>query len=454
MSRSRFGRRVLLAAGSGLLGAAGLGLFFRRRVIQTLARFSKLPEFYETPKLVQHDPATERRTIYVARDAGPAANVDAVLDRMGGVERLVGVDDVVIIKVSAQWWNQGMTNVAAVKRVIERIIGRDRFAGEVIVFENVHFRLQNGSGLSRGWTRPSDRNVDVPGWNKLADLIPHFERLSAPVSFVGLVDAGRNELAHDHWHDPQHEHGIYGGDGRGPIGPNEDRDGYVWDFERTFRKKRSYVDYAQTPLTWPVFSSPRTGVVVDFKDGLFKRENGRRTKIDRKLVFVNMPTLVAHGSTGMSSCCKSPMGIVDMSAGRMGSDPRVADYQSVHHFGSPGAMWRMAGPLAHFAKHVRQADLYIVTAEWVAAAPKGWDEEANDARLAVEGAHHAGLVIAGTDPVAIDTWASHNVLMRLKNADTREFDLGDPDSKLSRFLRYYREVYGKGTMAPELISVA
>ena len=345
-----------------------------------------------------------------------------------------------------------MTKVAAVKRMIERIIARDRFSGEVIVFENVHFRLANGSGLARGWSHPSDRNVDVPGWNKLSDLVGHFEKLGAPVSFVGLIDAGKNELAGDHWHDASHAHGVYGGDGRGPIEPNENRDGYVWNFEQAFRRRRSRVDFAQTPLTWPVFSSPRTGVVVDFKDGLFTRNGSQRTSVPRKLTFINMVTLVAHGSTGMSSCCKSAMGIVDMSAGRMGTDPRVADYQSVHHFGSPNAMWRMAGPLAHFAKHVRTPDLYVVTAEWVAVPPKGgWDGEVNDPRLAKECAHNIGAIVAGTDAVALDTWSARNLLMPIAG-DIREFDLNDPDSNFSRFLRYYREVYGSGTMAPELIN--
>ena len=76
-------------------------------------------------------------------------------------------DDVVLIKVSAQWWNQGMTNVAAVKRTIEQILTVPGFTGEVIVFENTHF-LKDGSPLTRAFTKASDRNVDVPGWSSMA----------------------------------------------------------------------------------------------------------------------------------------------------------------------------------------------------------------------------------------------------------------------------------------------
>ena len=69
----------------------------------------------------------------------------------------------------------GMTNVAAVKRMIEHILDRPNFAGEVIMFENTHFRMSDGSGLSRAWVAASERNVDVPGWRGLGDLITHFK---------------------------------------------------------------------------------------------------------------------------------------------------------------------------------------------------------------------------------------------------------------------------------------
>jgi hypothetical protein len=80
-----------------------------------------------------------------------------------------------------------------------------------------------------------ERNVDVRSWTRLGDLVAHFTGLGAPVIFVGLVDAGASELAGDSWHDPGHQHGVYGGDGRGPIGAGEERDGYCWDFDAAFR---------------------------------------------------------------------------------------------------------------------------------------------------------------------------------------------------------------------------
>src|SRR6266545_4631322 len=340
-------RRRVLVAGGAAVGLTAILWAARRRVFSRLARWTMRPEFSATPPLVAHDPGAERRTIQVARDGSPAANVDAALAKLGGLGRVVAPGDVVLIKVSAQWWNQGMTNVAAVRRVIEHVLEIPGFHGEVIVFENVHFRLADGSGLARAWTRPSERNVDVDGWSRLGDLVSHFR--GKPVGFAGLIDAGPSSLAGDSWHDPTHAHGVYGGDGRGPVADGEDRDGYRWDFEQAFRLKRSLVDSAQTPLTWPVFTSPQSGLVVDLRDGVFRREGGRRVPAGRKLTWITMTTANEHGSTGYTGCCKSAMGIVDMSAGRVGTHPAARGYQSVHYFGEPNASWRMAGPLADFA---------------------------------------------------------------------------------------------------------
>ena len=439
-------------------GARGVDLASRaaRKVRNKLAALTQLPSFVATPPLVPHDGVREHSRIYVARDGSPTANVDAVLSDLGGIEAIVGADDVVILKVSAQWWNQGMTNVAAVRRVIEHLLERRGFTGEIIVFENTHFRLADGSGLSRAWVRPSERNVDVPGWNKLGDLIPHFRERNAPVSFVGLVDAGESALSGDAWHDPGHTAGVYGGDGRGPIEPGETRDGYHWDFSRTFRLEKSWVDAARTPLTWPRFTSPRTGLVVDLRGGVKRREGRRLVSAGRKLVWINMTTANEHGSTGFTGACKSTMGVVDMSAGALGTHPLVRGYSSVHYFGrgSPSATWRMAGPLAQFAREVRAPDLVLTVAEWVAFEPAVLPA-GEDIRHSAATCVRKRTVIAGRDPVAIDSWAVRNLISDVPSKNRRAYlDLDDPDAKVTKFLRYYRQVYGAGTIDPALIEVA
>ena len=446
-------RRFFLIVTAVFAALGAMAFVFRNKIVSLLSRWTRLDEFSATPPLLPHDPERDSSTIYTAQDGAPAENIDAVLAKLGGIESVVGRNDVVIIKVSAQWWNQGMTNVAAVKRTIEQILAIEGFDGEIIVFENVHFRLADGSGLARAWTHESERNVDVEGWNKLGDLIPHFEALDAPVSFVGLIDAGESELASSGWHDPEHEHGVYGGDGRGPIQPGEERDGYYWDFENEFRLRRSMVDDAKVPLTWPVFTSPLSGLVVDLKAGLFHREGDRRVPVERPLTFINMTTANEHLTVGFTGAAKSAMGLVDMSAGYMGTHPLADGYLSVHYFGHPDAKWRMAGPLAQFAKEVRAPDLFLTVAEWVAATPADGGDASQDLRHDSATAFRRRTVVAGTDPVAIDVWCVRNLLMPLQGANLPMYDLDDESSSMVAFLRYYREVYGSGTLDESLITV-
>lgn len=444
----------MLAAGA--LGLTGTALALRRKLGSAIGKYTQHASFTATPPLVPHDPVKDRVRLHVARGGTPAGNVDDVLSSVGGIGKIVGADDVVIIKVSAQWWNQGMTNVAAVKRVIEHVLELPGFKGEVIVFENTHFRLANGSGLSRAWTRPSDRNVDVPGWNKLGDLLPHFKAKKAPVSFVGLVDAGSSSLSGDAWHDPTHEHGTYGGDDRGPIPKGDPRDGYHWDFERAFRLAKSWSEEARTPLTWPRFTSEHSGLVVDLKDGVLRREGDKLVPSGRKLVWINMTTANEHGSTGFTGACKSTMGVVDMSAGRLGTHPLAAGYASVHYFGHgrPSATWRMAGPLAHLAREVRAPDLILTVAEWVAFDRAGYTGS-EDIRHAAETCTQKKTILCGTDPVAIDAWAVRNLMADVPSANKKALmDLDDPASMFTKFLRYYREVRGGGTLEPSLIEIA
>jgi hypothetical protein len=156
------------------------------------------------------------------------------------------------------------------------------------------------------------------------------------------------------------------------------------------------------------------------------------------------------------------MGIVDMSAGALGTDSRAEGYQSIHYFGRTGRAnpsadptWRMAGPLAYFCERVRRPDLYLTVAEWVAIVPKTGYDGSDDMR------HHAACrqptrtIVAGTDPVAIDAWCVGNLVAPLaaKAADPGMNDLTNPDSKVSRFLRYYRQVAGTGTLDPALVTV-
>ncbi|MBK9073094.1 MAG: hypothetical protein IPL79_19160 [Myxococcales bacterium] len=187
MSDTRMSRRkiILGGLGAGAVVAGGAAWSLRRKITSKLARYTEASSFAATPAAPVHDAARDATKLYVAQGGGsPAERIDGVFAKLGGAAALVGVDDVVIIKVAAQWWNQGMTNVAAVRRAIEHVLEIPGFRGDVIVFENTHFRFLDRAdddparGLTRAWTHPSVRNVDVNGWSSLGDLIPTFRRLT------------------------------------------------------------------------------------------------------------------------------------------------------------------------------------------------------------------------------------------------------------------------------------
>lgn len=447
-------RRNLILGGTGAVGVSSVVYGVTRALRTRLGNWTQSAEFAAAPALPVSRPERDKTRIYVARDDNPADNVDSVFSKLGGIQAKVGGDDVVVIKVSAQWWNQGMTNVAAVKRVIEHVIERPGgFHGEVIVFENTHFRMPDGSGLSRAWVRPSERNVDVPGWTSLGDLIPHFRARNAPVSFVGLVDAGPSALAQDHWHDPSHQFGIYGGDGRGPIEPGADRDGYHWAFDDVFELERSPFDVARCLTSWPRFTSPHSGLVVDLRDGVFVRKNYVLEKSARKLVWINLTTANEHSATGLTGATKSTMGVVDMSAGELGTHPLCKGYRSVHYFGrgTPTASWRMAGPLAHFANVVRAPDLILSIAHWVAFTPSVNID--GDIRMEAASAAPVRTVVAGEDPVAIDAWLCRNVMQGLPVNHAHLWNVDSDDSQVAKFLRYYVQVRGAGELSQGALDV-
>ena len=72
--------------------------------------------------------------IYKSVNGTPEQNIEKVIELShGGIKGLIGFDDVVIIKVNGQQWNQGGNNLAALRRFIELILNRPGgFKGEII----------------------------------------------------------------------------------------------------------------------------------------------------------------------------------------------------------------------------------------------------------------------------------------------------------------------------------
>jgi len=351
---------------------------------------------------------SNKASIYEAKNGTPEQNVAKVIEMMGGIDRFIGKDDIVIVKPNAQWWNQGMTNTNAMKGFIDLVLGISGFKGEIVVAENHHYRELLKNYNVRGWSTQF-RNGDF-NYNELIEY---------------LHNKGHNNVTKYHWIDA----GVFSGgtsvknrvmrsirevvkmtlNRRGKIvtGP-EDGDGYVWtDIEYSYEDKK-------TKMTYPVFTSKSSGITIDFKNGAWKNGiyNGHPVK------FINFAVLNHHSSfAGVTGSVKNYLGVVDLTCGYIGVEPK--GYFNFHHIGIPG----MGGAIGTFMKTVRKADLNIVTAEWV-----GFGSRTNT-KLAVR----TKTIIASTDPVALDYYGAKYILYPLGGPVAH---LNNPDNEEGPFRKY------------------
>jgi len=327
--------------------------------------------------------------LYRSLHGTPAENLIRVVDLMGGVEKLIGPDDVVLIKPNVQWWNQGAPNLSALNAFVGLVMERPGgFRGEVVIAENCHRGSSPWASESSGWAQPFTRNADLPG-------IHHFGDLAAD-----LKKRYGTRYSTRHWVD-------VGAGARRVNGPS-DGPGYVYcDGTGGVPLLRCGNDIQgsgarETIMTYPIFSTDR-GTLVDFRNGIW--EKGAYT--GRPLRVVNFCAINHHSIyCGATGAVKNYMGITDLSGG---PDPvnggrLTGTYYNFHSF--PFNKWS-AGPrpgmlgreIGVFMKTVRKADLNIMTAEWVGLAsrvdpPVAWTR----------------AVLACKDPVALDYHAAKHLL--------------------------------------------
>ena len=318
--------------------------------------------------------------IYLARDNGPEQNIEIIIDMMGGIENLIGTDDIIIIKTNAQHYNQGSPNLAAIKRFIELIIGIPAFKGEIIIADNNH--SNNWPWLHGAWHNIFEINSDIPNVHNLSDLINLFQ------------NQGYNHVTSCHWIDVDK--------GGRLVNDPADGDGYVYRTDLVCDNGATGEDYRETIMTYPIFTSSYSGITIDFANGAY--QNGDYT--EQPVKFINFAGLCSHGSyTGATSAIKNYLGIADMSGGWRQGGKLLDNYYNFHSFpfndAGPGPVPGMLGrEVGTFLKTIRAADLNITTAEWV-----GWEH-----RRKIDKAEHTGTILASTDPLALDYYATKYVL--------------------------------------------
>jgi hypothetical protein len=98
-------------------------------------------------------------------------NLAKVIEMTGGIEKVIGPDDVVVIKPNVQWWGQGAPNLSALKAVVDLIMNRPGgFDGGVVLAENCHRGSSPWNSLSSGWKTSFSRNSDLDKVDNFNDL--------------------------------------------------------------------------------------------------------------------------------------------------------------------------------------------------------------------------------------------------------------------------------------------
>lgn len=269
-----------------------------------------------------HHPGVDR-LLHLMGERGLKLYRSAQEASLAGPAGLIGPEDVVLLKVNAQWKYRGATNSDVLRGLIQRLLEHpDGFCGEVVMFENGQGQ-GSMEGTAHGWGRyGDDRSVQA----NAEDPLHTFSYLAGTV-FAGrpvstyLLDGIRDVLidATDH----------------GTAGYR------VWE-----------------GLSYPCFTTAG-GRRVELKEGLW---DGTRY-LDR-VRLINVPVLKAHGGTGITACLKSYYGVLSM--GKPARD---------YHYGEAGTVW------GEMIARVRAPVLNILDCIWVSLHNHFGFPESNTSRL-------------------------------------------------------------------------
>ncbi len=300
----------------------------------------------------------------------------AMDDLRSGPDGLIDPDDVVLIKINAQWAERGGTNTDLLRGLIRAIVEHpDGFVGEVVVADNG----QGYGNLERGANNAEDIAQSV------LDVVNDFVAEGWKVS-TQLWDLIRGRAV-------------------GEYSAGDARDGYVVS---------STAD-ADTlvKVSYPKFQSAY-GTTISYKRGIWSAQDGAYDS--SKLVVINVPILKTHSIYAITAGVKNHMGVVTQG---LNTD-------------SHNGVGR--GGLGSVLAQVRTPDLTILDCIWILARPGAGPSASYTA------ATRRDQLLAARDPLALDVWAAKNVLVPeiVRNGYTLEAygPLQDPDNPDSVFRRY------------------
>lgn len=275
-----------------------------------------------------------------------------------GPAGLFARDDVVMIKVNSQWDERGGTNTDLLKSIIKALIDHpDGFNGEIVVADNG--QAQYGS-TGKGGNFNYSRNNAQDKSQSVQKVVDFFTTHKVSTFLWDNITTTRVK----------------------EYSESDDVDGYV-------------VNTTLNPRTGAMVSYPKfktkSGTTISFKSGVWDQQT-RRYRNDC-LKLINVPVLKAHFIYGVTGCVKHYQGIV--------SDKLTAQ------LGARAHNTIVSGGLGTEMVETRLPTLNIIDAIWVNARPQGGPGTRYDA------AEQTNIIVAGTDPVALDYWSAKHILMKV-----------------------------------------
>jgi uncharacterized protein (DUF362 family) len=265
---------------------------------------------------------------------------------------IIASDDVVLLEINCQWAERGGTNTDLIRGVIQAVVEHpDGFKGEIIIADNG--QAQFGSerrGGSLSWTNANsaDRKQSA------MDVIRYFQGRGDRVTGV-LWDSFTAVRVQE-------------------FSAGDTRDGFVVE---------SPIQNTGLEISYPKFTTEYK-TQVSFKEGIW--DAAARSYNSEKLKIINMPVLKSHGTYQVTGAVKSYMGT---------TSDRLTNRRAHNSIGLGGMGTQMAG--------TRLPALNIMDMIWI-GVDRGPSSTYSSAK-------ETNKVAASLDPVALDYWASKNILM-------------------------------------------
>ncbi|MCL2616045.1 MAG: DUF362 domain-containing protein, partial [Defluviitaleaceae bacterium] len=261
-------------------------------------------------------------------------------------------DDVVLLQINAQWAERGGTNTDLIGLVIRAILDHpDGFIGEIIVADNGQAQFgSDGQGGSLDWAQSNAQDTS----RSTITVIREFQEQGYFVTGV-LWDKFTLVRVDE-------------------FSEGDNNDGFVVE---------DFVRDTGFEISYPKFIT-EFGTHVSFRHGIW--DPYYEIYHEDRLKVINMPVLKSHFIFQQTGAVKGYMGTV--------SD-RLTGGRPHNSVGMGGMGTQMA--------HTRMPVLNIMDMIWIApdrgpAAP-------------FDRAVQVNLIAASTDPVALDVWATTNVLI-------------------------------------------